>query len=108
MRVQIGGGVSSAITLADRYTYAARPVVTNVSPGKGTKHGGTKVTITGHHLSGATKVKFGAAAGTHVKIVSAGTIVVTAPAHSAGEVDVRVVTPGGTSKTNKDDTFRFT
>ncbi len=108
VRVLIGGGVSSAITPTDHYTYVAPPVVTNISPAKGTRHGGTKVTITGHHLSGATKVKFGAVAGTQVKVQSAGTIVVTAPPHSAGEVDVRVVTKGGTSRTSKNDTFRFT
>jgi hypothetical protein len=105
VRVQVSSGISSAITPADRYTYVAPPVVTNVSPPKGTRHGGTKVTITGHGLSGATKVKFGAVAGTQVKVRSASTIVVTAPPHSAGQVDVRVVTQGGTSKTSKNDTF---
>ncbi|HTW20835.1 MAG TPA: IPT/TIG domain-containing protein [Mycobacteriales bacterium] len=108
VRVLTGGGVKSSVTAADHYTYVDRPVVTNVSPAKGTHHGGNKVTITGHHLSGATKVKFGGAAVGHVKVLSAGSIVVTAPAHSVGQVDVRVVTKGGTSKADKNDAYRFT
>jgi len=108
VRVTAGGGASSAVTPADHYTYVAAPVVSALSPAKGTRHGGTRVTITGHNLSGATKVKFGSAAGAQLKIRSASTIVVTAPSHAAGQVDVRVVTDGGTSATSKNDTFRFT
>jgi hypothetical protein len=107
VRVQVGSENSATVT-ADRFTYVAAPVVTGVSPAKGTHRGGTKVTITGKHLTGATKVEFGSARGSHVKVVSAGKITVTSPQHATGKVDVRVVTAGGTSAKRSADVYRFT
>ena len=108
VRLKTAGGASSPVVSADRYTYVAPPKVTGVSPAKGSHKGGTMVTITGLHLNGATKVTFGGAAGSHLKVKSATKIVVTSPAHSAGVVDVRVVTKGGTSPKSSKDRFRFT
>lgn len=58
---------------------------------------GELVTITGSGLLGATAVEFDSVASTEFVVVNASTIIATIPAGSAGEVDVEVTTPGGTS-----------
>jgi len=84
----------------------AAPTVTSVAPASGTTAGGTSVTITGTNLTGATAVLFGAtAAGFTVN--SATQITATAPAGSAGQVDVSVTTPGGTSALNAGDQYTY-
>lgn len=83
------------------YTYdpapIPAPVITTVSPDEGTTAGGTTVTITGEHFSGATSVTFGGAAAPYVAIDSDTQITVTTPSHGAGSVGVVVETPGGAS-----------
>lgn len=59
--------------------------------------GGTAVTLTGVKLSNASAVKFGTASATSVVVVDDNTVTCVSPAHSAGTVDVTVVTPFGTS-----------
>ncbi|MEU0674582.1 IPT/TIG domain-containing protein [Streptomyces sp. NPDC006172] len=69
-------------------------MATTVIPDQGSTAGGTRVTITGHHLADATSVRFGTASAA----VTANTdtsLTVTAPAGS-GAVPVTVTTPGGT------------
>ncbi len=97
------GGVS-ATTNVGQFTYKAGqqspppalPAVTGISPASGPAAGGTKVTISGTNLGGATGVSFG---GTGATIISdSGTqVTVTSPARSAGTVNVTVTTKGGTS-----------
>ena len=79
------------------YRIALAPVVSSVSPVAGPTAGGTVVTVNGSNLSEASSVKFGGVAGTGLTPVSASQLKVTAPAHAAGVVDVRVTTSGGTS-----------
>ncbi|MFF0431765.1 IPT/TIG domain-containing protein [Streptomyces sp. NPDC004327] len=88
---------TSAAGSADRYTYIAYPVVTGVSPDSGPLAGGTTVTITGTGLSGATSVTFGTGHPATDVSCSATSCTATAPAGTAGAVDVQVTTPGGTS-----------
>jgi hypothetical protein len=108
VNVQVTTAVStSAVTKADRFTYAGRPSVTGVSPGQGSHNGGIRVTITGRNLSGATKVRFGSAKAGHLKKVSSKKLVVTCPAHARGTVEVRVTTAGGTSATHHADEFTY-
>ncbi|MGE3076519.1 MAG: IPT/TIG domain-containing protein [Dehalococcoidia bacterium] len=101
--VSNGDGPSSAATLT--YEVPA-PTVTSVAPVSGTTAGGTLVTITGTNFTGATQVSFG---GTMVAAtgVLATSLQATTPSHSAGEVDVQVITPGGTSATNANAKFTF-
>ena len=79
------------------------PAVTGIDPESGPTAGGTTVTITGTGLTGATQALFdlpGAAspaAGTNLVVVSATKVTVTAPAHAAGRLPVRVTTAAGTS-----------
>ena len=70
--------------------------------------GGTKVTISGFHLGGATAVHFGTSAATDLTVVSTKTMTVDAPAHAAGTVDVTVTTPAGTSGPTTADHYTYT
>jgi hypothetical protein len=80
---------------ADKFTYVAAPTVTGISPSSGSTTGGTGVTITGTHFTGATGVKFGSNNATNISIISDISITVTAPVGSLGAVNVTVTTPGG-------------
>ena len=100
-------GGTSATSAADRYTYFALPTVTSVNPIAGPTAGATSVTVTGTNLTGATAVKFGSTAATNLTINSPTSITATAPAESAGTVDITVTTPGGTSATSTADRYTY-
>jgi hypothetical protein len=89
-------GTSSAAGTASQFTYMPVPVVTAVTPGSGSDHGGTPVTITGSGFIGATAVMFGPDAATEV-IVDSGTQISAVSPSGSGTVTVTVTTPGGTS-----------
>ena len=94
-------GPSSAATL----TYEVPdPVVTSVAPVSGTTAGGTLVTITGTDFTGATQVSFGGTLVVATSVLST-SLEATTPVHAAGEVDVQVLTPAGTSAPNADAKF---
>jgi hypothetical protein len=95
VRVTTSAGTSPIVT-ADRYTYQNAPTVTSVSPSSGSTAGGQSVTIIGTNFTGASAVKFGTTT-TSYTVNSATKITATSPAHAAGLVNVRVVTPSGTS-----------
>jgi hypothetical protein len=79
---------------------APLPSISGISPASGPLVGGTIVTINGTNLSGATRVNFGATMieGTDITLVSANEIRVASPARAtAGNVDISVDTPAGTS-----------
>jgi trimeric autotransporter adhesin len=87
------GLTSSAITVA---VLSISPGITLISPASGPAAGGTRVTVNGANLAGATSVSFG---GVAAQIVSntGSVLVVTTPAHAAGSVDVRITTPTGST-----------
>ena len=100
------GGTSAPAT-TDQFTYMT-PTVTSITPTSGTIAGGTVVKITGTMLTGATAVKFGTSAATAVSVNAAGTIVTaTAPAHVAGNTDITVITPSGTTAIIAGDQFTY-
>jgi hypothetical protein len=77
------------------------PGVTGLSVTSGSTGGGMSVTITGRNFSGAAgqlHVLFGSTEATSVTILSDSQVVVVAPAHIAGTVDVRV--QSGTTRTD--------
>ena len=86
-------GTSVAAT-GSKFTYGTLPVVTAISPATGGS--GTVITITGTGFAGATSVQFGTVSATPSS-VSDTQVVVTAPTGVSGAVDIRVVTPAGTS-----------
>jgi alpha-tubulin suppressor-like RCC1 family protein len=102
-------GGNSETSSADRFTYiqVPAPTVRKVSPRRGSSAGGTSVTITGTNLAQATAVYFGAARAASFIVNAPSSVTAIAPARSPGVVDVRVVTPGGTSTASTHDHFRF-
>ena len=99
-------GRSKAVT-ADRFTYVAAPVIRTVSPAQGSTAGSTRVTITGSNFTRVTKVTFG---GRQAKIgapSSPGSLPVTAPAGTAGQVNIRVSTAYGTSAAVTADHYTY-
>jgi plastocyanin len=85
--------------LTGGFTYDAPvvppPSIAALAPTSGPEAGGTVVTITGAgFVSGAT-VTFGTAAASAVSINGSGSLTATAPARSAGSVDVVIANPDG-------------
>ena len=88
---------TSATSTSDDYTYLC-PSVTKISPKTGS--GGTKVTISGQNLQGASAVAFGGSPAQTFTVNATGTrMTAFAPPESAGTVDIQVTTPGGTTTT---------
>ncbi len=102
-------GGTSATSAADRFTYVAPlPVVLSLSPGSGPLAGGTTVTVSGVGFTGATKVLFGAVAGTKVSVTNDTSLTVVSPAaKTPGVVDVTVTTAGGASPVWEGDAFTY-
>jgi alpha-tubulin suppressor-like RCC1 family protein len=97
---------TSAATSADRFSYGV-PTVAKLKPTKGPVGGGTTVTITGTNLTHVTAVRFGSANATSFALKSSTSLTAIAPAEAAGEVNVTVTTPGGTSAISSADHFTF-
>ena len=82
---------------SSRFVYGRSALgVTSVGPSRGTRDGGTVVTITGGGFSGATSVRFGAAEARSFTVTSDRTITAVAPSGS-GTVEVTVMTATGAS-----------
>ena len=97
---------ASSITMNDQFCYQAPiglPVVSHVSPGTETMSGGDTITVSGNGFMNATAVSFGGTVVSSFMVMSDTSILVTAPLHMAGQVDVQVTTPAGTSMTSADD-----
>ena len=75
----------------------AQPDITGVSPSSGTTLGGTQVTISGTNLASPTAVTFDVTAAPVLFDPDDGTfLLVSAPLHAAGQVNVVVTTAQGT------------
>ncbi len=74
---------------------ATKPVLASVTPAEA--QAGELVTVTGTGLLGATSLTFDSVEAGEMVVVNAATIIATMPSGTAGEVDVVVTTPGGTS-----------
>lgn len=83
------------------------PSITGISPNSGPVAGGSSVIISGSNFTGATAVRFGGAPATGFTVNSATSITATAPAGSAGTVDITVTTAGGTSATGAADQYTY-
>ncbi len=84
------------------------PIITQVVPVQGDGAGGIRVVISGSNFQGATSVTFGDldAGGLTVNHKN-NKIVVYAPQHAAGTVDIRVTALGGTSDITPSDAFTY-
>ena len=83
------------------------PVISAITPGTGSKSGGTRVAIAGSDLTDATAVSFGDTPAASFTVDSDTSITAVAPPRAAGVVDIRVTTPSGTSTTSDDDHFAY-
>ncbi len=95
------GGTATAV---GAYTYIPAPSITSISPDEGPEPGGGTVTIAGTGFTGATAVAFGGTAATF-SVDSDTQITATAPAGTAGLVDVKVTTPYGSD--TKTDAYTY-
>ena len=82
-------------------------ITSDVNPNTGLVVGGTSVTITGTHFTGATAVSFGGTDATNFTVDSDSQITATSPSHDVGTVDVRVTTPAGASPVVVMDHFTY-
>ncbi len=105
--VSATAGAASATFALTNTAATAVPTVTGITPASGPLTGGGSVVITGTALTGATDVHFGSTPANRFTVDSATQITATAPAASAGVVDVTVTTPGGTSATNVATRFTY-
>src|SRR5205807_1659518 len=83
------------------------PSVAGVSPTGGPSAGGNTVTITGTNFTSDSTVRFGLVVASPITLVSSTQLMVSVPTHSAGQVDVTVTTPGGTSATSSADQYAY-
>ena len=84
-------------TKASGFTYIVPPpTISGVTPHLGPTDGGTSVTIAGAHLLDASRVTLGGAPAA-VTAQTDTQLVVTAPPHTAGAVDLSVTTGGGSA-----------
>ena len=97
---------ASLTSSADDYTYQPPPSVMLVSPPAGPTAGGTAVTISGSGFTSTSTVSFGSVPAP-VTFVSSNKLTATAPAQSAGTVDITVSTIGGTSAISPADQYTY-
>lgn len=98
---------TSAVALADRFTFVAPPSVTALGTTSGPAAGGTVVRVTGHNFVDVQNVGFGSLTGRALRVVSRTLLYVTSPAHPAGGVAVKVHTAYGTSPTVTPGAFHY-
>ncbi|HEY3815050.1 MAG TPA: IPT/TIG domain-containing protein [Caulobacteraceae bacterium] len=101
-----GNGQSGPVS-GDQYTYTTLPVVASIAPSGGPAAGGTTVTVTGSHFTGAFLVEFGGVQASSFTLDSDGQLTAVSPA-GTGTVDITVRTSGGTSNTVAADRFTYT
>ncbi len=98
---------TSALGVADEFSFESVPTVTTVTPAAGPLTGGTSVTITGTAFTGVTGVDFGSVPATSYSVTSSTEIAATAPAGASGTADVEVTNSAGTSATSRADQFNY-
>jgi hypothetical protein len=99
---------ASPTSAADWFSFVAVPTVTGIDPATGPAAGGTTVAITGSgFVVGSTTVTFGSTPATAVSCSSSTSCTATAPAGTAGIVDVVVATAGGRSTLSPADRFTY-
>jgi len=81
-------------TLAGAFTYLPPPEITNVAPAEGPTEGGTLVVVDGAFFQDGAVASFDEGA-LPTLWLAPGRLMVTAPPHEAGAVDVHVANPDG-------------
>ncbi|MBI3286148.1 MAG: autotransporter domain-containing protein, partial [Burkholderiales bacterium] len=99
-------GGSSSPALVSIAVSAPPPTVSSINPVSGSSAGGTMVTLNGSGFQNVTAVNFGAVSASF-SIVSSSVITVTAPAGSAGKVNITVNSPTGTSNVSAGNQYTY-
>lgn len=101
--------VSAVRPIASPPPVTRPPTITSISPTGGTTAGRTRVVILGTNFTETATVRFGTVSvtGKEVSLVSRHRIVLVAPAHGAGTVNIRVVTTLGRSPIVAADRYTF-
>ena len=102
---------TSSTSGADTFSFtnltASAPTVTGVSPNTGATSGGQVVLLTGTDFYGTSAVDFNGTAATNVQVLTNTTLTATAPAGTAGTIDITVTTNNGTSSPGSADHFTY-
>jgi len=109
VRVTTPGG-TSATSNADRFTYLTPPKIVSIEPTSGPATGWTPVLIRGSGFTNASKVLFGSTAARSFIVnttLTPGTQITAYSPAGSGTVDVRVISPEGTSATSNADRFTY-
>jgi len=107
VRVTTSDG-TTAISSGDQFTYElSTPTIQNIGPKSGASIGGTKVSIVGSNLSGATVVNFGATPSPSFTVISPKVIEAVSPPGALGTVAISVTTPDGTTPADPADLFTY-
>jgi hypothetical protein len=105
--VTSSAGTSAVNPPGDQFSYVGGPTIQSVSPRIGSETGGTKVTISGTDLAGATGVNFGSDPAVTFTVDSNFAVSATSPAEAAGKVDITVTTTDGNTPIDPADVFTF-
>lgn len=107
VRVTTNSG-QSATSPDDLFTYTSGPIIASLNPGSAPTSGGTIVIIGGTNFVAPATVSFGGTNSAAVNVNSATQITAMAPAvASAGVVDIKVTTAGGTSPVSTLSKFTY-
>ncbi|MGO9457969.1 MAG: IPT/TIG domain-containing protein [Acidimicrobiales bacterium] len=99
-------GATTGLTSPAGLAIKQPPTLTSLSPATGPERGGTTVTVHGAGFTSATKVSFGGAAATTVKVVSPFTLTAVVP-KGLQTVTVTVSTFAGTSAASAGSKFTY-
>jgi IPT/TIG domain/Carboxypeptidase regulatory-like domain len=99
-------GLSPQVS-ADVFTYVGPPTITTLSPSGGGTPGGTQVMVTGTGFIQVLQVTFGGYPATISSNPNPSTLVVMAPSHSQGVIDVQVRTTFGVSAAVPADNYTY-
>src|SRR5205085_7338854 len=98
--------LTSAFAIEEAPEEAPVPKVSAVTPAQGPTSGGSSVVITGVHLGGAKRVKFGALAARSFTVESESSIEAVTP-RGEGTVYVTVTTPAGTTQNGAQSVYAY-
>lgn len=97
----------AGVAVASASTSAVLPTVAKLDVTAGITSGGARLEVTGSNFRSVTRVSFGSVRGTQLRVLSSTALLVTAPRHARGLVEVRVVTKAGPSAETAADRFRY-
>jgi hypothetical protein len=108
-RGQVGLHVvtASGRTLGTHYQFIQPPVVSGLGRHDGAATGGQRLSLSGASFKNVRRVAFGSTRAPDVRVRSPQRIQVVVPKHSAGRVNVRVVTAYGISARSPRNSYRY-